>query len=182
MILFDIVVHNPDHPETSISLALLDIAAGHFSRLEFASMGTLPGSLIGQFAHLARQYVFENRHKTPGKTNDVPTRDPVPLRDENTEGPYVAAGIPTPSIDLSPKTAPMPTSNDHIPDLPEEMLIDTSNTVPEWNSTSLPGTDQLFIPFIDDPSYRVGDLELLGIDLKDLFDNLYAVPGIESNV
>jgi hypothetical protein len=63
LILFDLVVHNPEHPETGISLALLDIAGGHFSRLEFASKGTLPGSLIAEFSHLARQYVTEKRQE-----------------------------------------------------------------------------------------------------------------------
>ncbi|KAL3456006.1 fungal-specific transcription factor domain-containing protein [Aspergillus heterothallicus] len=33
MILFDLVIHNPGHPETSLNLALLDIASGHFSRI-----------------------------------------------------------------------------------------------------------------------------------------------------
>jgi hypothetical protein len=56
-ILFELVVHNPNHPETDSNLALLDVASGHFSRLEYESNGSLPGSLIAEFAHLARQHV-----------------------------------------------------------------------------------------------------------------------------
>ncbi|RAK80024.1 fungal specific transcription factor domain-containing protein [Aspergillus fijiensis CBS 313.89] len=65
MILFDLVVHNPTHAETGLSLALLDMAGGHFSRIEYASKGALPGSLVAEFAHLARQYVSDVRN---GKT------------------------------------------------------------------------------------------------------------------
>ncbi|KAK1149842.1 hypothetical protein N8T08_003398 [Aspergillus melleus] len=62
MILFDLVIHNPNHPETTLNLALLDIASGHFSRIEYSSNGTLPGRLISEFAHLARQYISDMRH------------------------------------------------------------------------------------------------------------------------
>ncbi|KAL4942604.1 fungal-specific transcription factor domain-containing protein [Aspergillus oleicola] len=62
VILFDLIVQNPTHPETSLNLALLDIASGHFSRIEYASKGVLPGSLISAFAHLARQYIYDLRH------------------------------------------------------------------------------------------------------------------------
>ncbi|KAF5855708.1 hypothetical protein ETB97_008578 [Aspergillus alliaceus] len=56
-ILFDFVVHNPTHPETRNNLSLLDVAAGHFSLLDYKSGGFLPASLITEFAYIARQYV-----------------------------------------------------------------------------------------------------------------------------
>lgn len=58
-VLFDMVVQDGrvHSPETQSNLALLDMAAGHFSRIEYASGGTLPGSLIAEFAHVAREYV-----------------------------------------------------------------------------------------------------------------------------
>lgn len=56
-ILFDFVVHNPSHPETSTNLALLDVAGGYFSRLEYATGGSLPSSILSDFAHIARQFV-----------------------------------------------------------------------------------------------------------------------------
>ena len=64
-ILFDFVVHNPTHPETKSNLSLLGVAAGYFCRLEYASGGSLPSSLLSEFAHIARQYVqdLESRLK-----------------------------------------------------------------------------------------------------------------------
>lgn len=56
-VLFDIVIHDPRQPDTASNLALLDMVAGHFSRIEYASGGTLPGSLIAEFAKIARDYV-----------------------------------------------------------------------------------------------------------------------------
>ncbi|KAH9209023.1 fungal-specific transcription factor, partial [Leptodontidium sp. 2 PMI_412] len=56
-ILFDFVVHNPTHPETRNNLSLLGIVAGYFCRLEYASRGSLPSSLLSNFAGIARQYV-----------------------------------------------------------------------------------------------------------------------------
>lgn len=62
-ILFDFVVHNPSHVETRNNLSLLEVAAGHFSLQEYKSKGVMPSSLVGEFAHIARQYVrdFEAR-------------------------------------------------------------------------------------------------------------------------
>ncbi|KAL4953661.1 fungal-specific transcription factor domain-containing protein [Aspergillus filifer] len=71
VILFDLIVQNPTHPETSLNLALLDIASGHFSRIEYASKGVLPGSLISAFAHLARQYIYDLRHASSTATTAV---------------------------------------------------------------------------------------------------------------
>ncbi|KAH8197234.1 hypothetical protein TruAng_008592 [Truncatella angustata] len=56
-VLFDFVINNPKSAETTTNLALLDIAGGHFSRIEYASGGSLPGSLINGFAHIAREHV-----------------------------------------------------------------------------------------------------------------------------
>lgn len=57
--LFDLVIDNPTHPETAANLALLDVGSGHFSGLEYASQGTLPGSLASEFTQIARAYVRE---------------------------------------------------------------------------------------------------------------------------
>lgn len=56
-ILFDFVIHNPKHPETKTNLAFLDVAAGHFSRLELASEGAFPCLILSEFTHIARQHV-----------------------------------------------------------------------------------------------------------------------------
>ncbi|CAM1504843.1 Fc.00g024340.m01.CDS01 [Cosmosporella sp. VM-42] len=57
LVLFDEVINDPKQSEIGSSLALLDIAGGHFSRIEYASHGNLPGSLVAEFAHIAREYV-----------------------------------------------------------------------------------------------------------------------------
>lgn len=56
-ILFDFVVHNPLHPETLANLTSLDVAGSYFTRLEYASGGSLPGSLLAEFPFIARQFV-----------------------------------------------------------------------------------------------------------------------------
>jgi hypothetical protein len=59
-ILFDFVVQHPNHPETKQSVSLLGVAAGYFCRLEYASEGFLPGSLLYEFFDVARQYTLHN--------------------------------------------------------------------------------------------------------------------------
>ncbi|KAF2267151.1 hypothetical protein CC78DRAFT_434544, partial [Lojkania enalia] len=57
LVLFDLVIEHPAYAETRTNLALLDVGAGYFSRLEYASGGTLPGSISSEFSHIARDYV-----------------------------------------------------------------------------------------------------------------------------
>jgi hypothetical protein len=59
LVLFDLVVDNPKHAETAANLALLDVGGGHFSGLEYASQGLLPGSIASEFTQIARTYVRE---------------------------------------------------------------------------------------------------------------------------
>ncbi|KAH7079716.1 hypothetical protein FB567DRAFT_595699 [Paraphoma chrysanthemicola] len=69
LVLFDLVVDNPTHPETAANLAILDVGGGHFSGLEYASQGTLPGSIASELTQIARAYV---RGKTEMATT-IPT-------------------------------------------------------------------------------------------------------------
>ncbi|KAE8337782.1 hypothetical protein BDV24DRAFT_166916 [Aspergillus arachidicola] len=55
-ILFDFVIHNPAHPDTRQNLTFLDILSGHFSVIEHASRGSLPGNYLSRFGNMARQY------------------------------------------------------------------------------------------------------------------------------
>ncbi|OLN86279.1 Protein STB5-like protein 1 [Colletotrichum chlorophyti] len=64
-VLFDLVIHNPRQQETATNLALLDVVTGHCSRMEIISNGQLPGSLIGEFAYIARSYVNEANGRSP---------------------------------------------------------------------------------------------------------------------
>ncbi|OHW89626.1 fungal specific transcription factor domain-containing protein [Colletotrichum incanum] len=79
-VLFDIVIHDPRHPDTASNLALLDMVAGHFSRIEYASGGTLPGSLIAEFAKIARDYVndIQNSESEMAMARQNSMSDPMP--------------------------------------------------------------------------------------------------------
>jgi hypothetical protein len=59
LVLFDLVVDNPRHAETGANLALLDVGGCHFNGLEYASQGTLPGSIASEFTQIARAYIRE---------------------------------------------------------------------------------------------------------------------------
>ncbi|PYI03995.1 fungal-specific transcription factor [Aspergillus sclerotiicarbonarius CBS 121057] len=170
MILFDLVVHNANHPETGLSLALLDIAGGHFSRLEYASNGALPGSLVAEFAHLARQYVSETRKS---KSRDCSESGPSQGSVE------VPTSVPAA---MQPATTTTTTSNqleNAVSALPQEPVNDLSVAMQPWSPASLDRNESLFLPYIDDPTYYFGDLQLLGIDVRDLFDHPYQPPGSE---
>ncbi|KAF5603179.1 uncharacterized protein FSUBG_7403 [Fusarium subglutinans] len=84
-LLFDHVISNPKSPDTRSNLALLNIAGGHFSRLEFASGGTLPGSLISEFTYIAREYInqCDNHDSLKGTQNTIPSIDHNPSVDES---------------------------------------------------------------------------------------------------
>ncbi|KAL1618563.1 hypothetical protein SLS56_010491 [Neofusicoccum ribis] len=72
-VLFDLVIHNPNHAETSTNLAVLDVGGGYFSRIEYKSDGNLPGSLAAGFAHIAREYV-QNTQKNAGLSDHLRRR------------------------------------------------------------------------------------------------------------
>ncbi|EXK23866.1 hypothetical protein FOMG_19381 [Fusarium oxysporum f. sp. melonis 26406] len=74
-VLFDHVISNPKSPDTRSNLALLNIAGGHFSRIEFASGGTLPGSLISEFTYIAREYInqCDNQDSLKEAQNMIPS-------------------------------------------------------------------------------------------------------------
>ncbi|RKL04522.1 hypothetical protein BFJ68_g11123 [Fusarium oxysporum] len=74
-VLFDHVISNPKSPDTRSNLALLNIAGGHFSRIEFASGGTLPGSLISEFTYIAREYInqCDNQDSLKETQNMIPS-------------------------------------------------------------------------------------------------------------
>ncbi|KAJ0423526.1 fungal-specific transcription factor domain-containing protein [Aspergillus carlsbadensis] len=67
-ILFDLVIHNPRHPESQANLILLETAAGYFSVVDLASSNALPGSLMAEFSHIARQYYW-NAQQPQGSTS-----------------------------------------------------------------------------------------------------------------
>jgi hypothetical protein len=78
-ILFDFVIHNPTHGETKSNLSLMGIAAGYFCSMEYASSGSLPGSLLSEFAQIAREYVrdVESRTSTADGIEELPLQELV---------------------------------------------------------------------------------------------------------
>ncbi|CAN9323213.1 unnamed protein product [Alternaria alternata] len=56
------------------NLALLDVGCGHFSGLEYASQGTLPGSIASEFTQIARTYV---RAQNDSEKNSRPKSSPM---------------------------------------------------------------------------------------------------------
>ena len=76
-VIFDHVINDPKSLDIRSNLALLDIAGGHFSRIEFASGGSLPGSLISEFTYIAREYINQltsqgmlNQSQNSQRSND----------------------------------------------------------------------------------------------------------------
>ncbi|KEY71272.1 hypothetical protein S7711_02377, partial [Stachybotrys chartarum IBT 7711] len=157
-VLFDIVIHDPRLPETASNLTLLDMAAGHFSRIEFASGGAVPGSLIGEFAKIARDYVHEIQHSEP-RTTAAP-RIPAVIS--------TAAQAPAFELQDSQQTSQ-----------PEVMRIDFSNTMARHPVTS--GTLQSgFADFSFNSNNGLGQVSPsapMGTDVMGLFS--YFLPDLD---
>ncbi|KAF2021679.1 hypothetical protein BU24DRAFT_417317 [Aaosphaeria arxii CBS 175.79] len=66
LVLFDVVIDYPTHPDTAVNLSMLDIGIGHFSRIEYASNGSLPGHILADFSSIARSFVQESQAQRPG--------------------------------------------------------------------------------------------------------------------
>ena len=54
-ILFDFVVYNPNHRETTRNEAFLDVAAGHFQRLSLESASYVLGNLAADLVGIAKE-------------------------------------------------------------------------------------------------------------------------------
>ncbi|KAK7436792.1 hypothetical protein Landi51_12406 [Colletotrichum acutatum] len=73
-VLFDLVIHNPRQIHTATNLALLDVVKSHCSRMEMISNGAIPGSMVGEFAQIARSFVNEVNGRSPtGLTPHAPS-------------------------------------------------------------------------------------------------------------
>lgn len=160
-ILFDLVVTNPKHAGTATNLALLDMAGGHFSRIEYASGGSLPGSLIGEFAHIAREYVNTVKNEEPSN---------LPIDKQSL------------TLLKSPPTA-FSTINRSGPQAPgDNKLAATIGSPPPLGPTqmsdslafdgdiTLPLDDTLLFP-INDRYFEMDDEVPMGTDIMDLFNS-----------
>ncbi|KAI2777467.1 hypothetical protein F4815DRAFT_480894 [Daldinia loculata] len=165
-VLFDLVVTNPKHAETATNLALLDMGGGHFSRLEYASGGGLPGSLIGEFAHIAREYV--NTIKREGISNQIVDKQPHILTKSPTGTSRSLGRTGQPPCENSISHILDPSPNVESAQVPENLLF--------GGDASLPIDDALFFP-INDGYFEMDDEVPLGTDIMDLFNS--AMPGID---
>ncbi|KAK9795029.1 hypothetical protein SCARD494_05100 [Seiridium cardinale] len=168
-ILFDFVINNPRSPETATNLALLDIAGGHFSRIEYASGGCLPGSLIGEFAHIARDFV----NSADCNGGNPPRRPPSPL-----------ASVVGRSTASSPPTSSPITGSDNdiytatITNNPVSAIeaIPGLTINPFITNNDLPLLDTLYFP-INNDFLGLDGSSGMGTDIMNLF-NTY-IPGID---
>ncbi|KAF4976125.1 hypothetical protein FZEAL_7144 [Fusarium zealandicum] len=69
-ILFDFIIHNPRHTRTEENLVLLDTVSRYFAIVDSISRGALPGSIISEFASIARQFVSSSRQSTVESGSD----------------------------------------------------------------------------------------------------------------
>ncbi|CAO2657982.1 Nn.00g072420.m01.CDS01 [Neocucurbitaria sp. VM-36] len=111
LVLFDLVIDNPTHPETTANLALLDVGSGHFSGIEYASQGTLPGSIASEFTQIARAYVREKS----GPGNNTTSRFPALPSMEMPSTADASGSLPSEaSLNFSPFTYRPPVPPDTI--------------------------------------------------------------------
>ncbi|EAW15389.1 uncharacterized protein NFIA_047240 [Aspergillus fischeri NRRL 181] len=198
MILFDLVIHNPQHPETNLSLALLDIASGHFSRIEVASKAALPGSLIAEFAHLARQYVSDIRgardRQRAGATAEQRSAEAAtnasfepchpPGTSDETYSTNVGGSVRSSGTNTLTYTQGQVLQSQSEPVLPFMQTVADNSIHPpgQMEGASSDELHSLYFPMTDDPNYQLGDLgdlRMLGVDLMHLFEIGYPFVGDE---
>ncbi|KAJ0349890.1 hypothetical protein COL154_013436 [Colletotrichum chrysophilum] len=133
------------------------MAAGHFSRIEYASGGTLPGSLIAEFAKIARDYVNEIQHG-----------------DIRISG---LARSSTATQDLGTSLARPPSSRNNMK--PMEMTLDLSNTMPgDAFTTTAMTMPSSFADFsFDNGLDQVSPGALMGTDVMGIFS--YFLPDLD---
>lgn len=182
-ILFDIVIHDPKHPENPSNLALLDVGAGHFSRMEYASGSSLPGSLIAEFASIAREYV----HKAHRSRRDdisipstwwqsAPTAPIAPVesrRSRNSAGQLASEEqVELQSVSYTPSLTFFVKD---IGSAETRRQAQVSSTGFE-SQTSISMEEALRFPINNTPQ-GIGDELMVGTDIMHLFN--YFIPGID---
>ncbi|KAJ0125451.1 hypothetical protein J7T55_006797 [Diaporthe amygdali] len=134
LVVFDVVISYPKHAETNTNLALLDVGGGHFSRIEYASAGWLPGSLLTQLSQIAREYVSR------GKTNDgssVPPGKPHIERVTSTS----SEKVPQPALNSELGATSGPPLQPAFDTVPDDSDLNTENQISVMDET-----DKLFDP------------------------------------
>jgi hypothetical protein len=62
-ILFDIIIHNPNHTESRTNLSILDKAAGYFSLLSLGVGDALPADVPVELTRIAREYYWKTQNE-----------------------------------------------------------------------------------------------------------------------
>ncbi|KAL4882944.1 fungal-specific transcription factor domain-containing protein [Aspergillus karnatakaensis] len=203
VVLFDLVIQHPTHPETSLNLAMLDVASGHFSRVEYASKGILPGSLISEFTHLARQYIYDRRHNSQqgSSTGSEPMshRQHSHLYRRKNSTQQQSDGLMTPSSSITPmgqeldsstvtdlpSTNKQPATSDCPTQAPFQALISARTDIPaaifDMPIGQYEYRSEAPFPAVDEQG-QFDDLSFLGVDLMALFDPSYPLAGFDGTL
>ena len=182
-VLFDFVVHNPYHPESSTNLTFLDVVGAYFTRLEYSTGGSLPSSLVAEFALIARQFIrdiqLSNSNRIGGVIGNNPYQPPAREKqyDESIK-PYDQAR----EVDEALMYQQSQVVSDPSASRPKiqccltfqlqpqiEQIPVTANGVMTADSMGYVG--QLFYPTDDLQPFMTGDLGS-GFDITGLFDTM----------
>ncbi|RAO66372.1 uncharacterized protein BHQ10_002384 [Talaromyces amestolkiae] len=162
-VLFDFVVHNPYHPESSTNLTFLDVVGAYFTRLEYSTGGSLPSSLVAEFALIARQFIRDIQLGNSNRNGSAiaNTQYQLPARDKQYDEPI------RPYDQVRAVSQPLIYQQSQMPQI-EQMPAAAQQVVTE---DSMGYVDQLFYPTDDLQPFITGDLGS-GFDITGLFDTM----------
>lgn len=183
--LFELVIFNPKHHETRGNLALLDVAGGYFSRLEYASNGSLPSSLVSEFAYIAREYVNGLQQTETTGGNQSPLQH-LPSRYNSRSLSGTAMGLRSPSSEKEliagrPEQQGVLVHTTHqslVSDVSAAQgpqMLESDRTI-ALESPSPMSMDGLNFP-MDEVTWSMNNDFLLGTDVMDLFN--YSIPNMD---
>ncbi|EPE04298.1 transcription factor [Ophiostoma piceae UAMH 11346] len=152
--------------DTALNLALLDMGAGYFSRIEYASNSSLPGSLISEFAHIARDYVNDYQRGVRSVHAPLPPPPPPPPEhtrrgsqdDDSTDGIHSIPMLqPTTRIipQSQPEQRPLPSPPPLMTQPQQQNQQEPQHQQHQQPSTTLPTTDHQQMNLLD-PSSLAG--------------------------
>lgn len=91
--LFVSVLNSPTSPSAQSDVALLDIAAGHFSHMEYLTSLELGAPISRKVAQLAREAVNKSKRQTVSRTTSAPTLANAELDSSTAFMPQVSEGF-----------------------------------------------------------------------------------------
>jgi hypothetical protein len=167
----------------------MDIASGHFSRIEYASNGSLPGSLISEFTHIAREYVNavslgklqpigpdrppSSKSSSSGNQNQLPASDAEAEMDRQMLNPNI---LPTQQPQQLGPSLMDPMDAQQAKISPSQQTLESSE-LPPSSGVDNALMDTLCFPLTGTPLVD-GDSGLpMGIDVMDLFNAF--IPGTD---